>query len=730
MNKVLRFAPHVRPELLGPDCLALLGEHDERILRGRLYALVAPLVDGIRTNAEIVAALRGKATAPEVHYTIALLEQSGDLTPASLKPPDEDTFWHALGVAGDAAAERLSGTPVTVEALAGVDSPSFCESLRATGVRVEPGARLRIILTGDYLAPELAEMNRQALAENSCWMPVKPSGTAPWMGPMFHPGGPCWECLASRLRANRPVQTFLRRGGALDASSLPRPTNPAAVAAAHGLAALVIARWIAGGAWAEIEDHLCVLDLGRITLEKHAVQRRPQCPTCGDPGLVKRRAAQPPTLERRVRLATQDGGSRVISAEETFARHRHLISPVTGILSSVEPVAGRDGPPWFVHRARYSVAPAADARDPRDFHALAGGKGRSAAQARTSALCEGIERVSAIFQGDEPTLRARLADLGDEGVHPHDLLCFSESQYRTRDAWNTVACNRKWHVPLRFDERREIDWTPVWSLTTQRRRYLPAAYCYDQVPVAPAERFCVYSSNGHAAGNCLEEAILHGFLELVERDAVAIWWYNRLRRPGLDVSSFGDPFFEEIEAAYRSSGRPLWLLDITSDLGIPVVVALAAAREEGRFHAGFGCHLDGHLAAQRALTELNQAYDPAGRLPPLLDVRKLEDRSFLTPAEDASPRTVVDAPRRPEGDDLAGDVRACVELSARAGLETLVLDQTRPDLGLCVVKVTVPGLRHFWPRFGPGRLYDVPVHMGFRDRALDEAELNPVPFLT
>ena len=60
-------------------------------------------------------------------------------------------------------------------------------------------------------------------------------------------------------------------------------------------------------------------------------------------------------------------------------------------------------------------------------------------------------------------------------------------------------------------------------------------------------------------------------------------------------------------------------------------------------------------------------------------------------------------------------------------METLVLDQTRPDVGLAVVKVFVPGLRHFWPRFGEGRLYDVPVRLGWLTHTLEETELNPVP---
>ena len=57
----------------------------------------------------------------------------------------------------------------------------------------------------------------------------------------------------------------------------------------------------------------------------------------------------------------------------------------------------------------------------------------------------------------------------------------------------------------------------------------------------------------------------------------------------------------------------------------------------------------------------------------------------------------------------------------------LVLDQTRADVGLPVVKVIVPGLRHFWARYAPGRLYDVPVQLGWLDQPLRETEFNPIP---
>ena len=62
----------------------------------------------------------------------------------------------------------------------------------------------------------------------------------------------------------------------------------------------------------------------------------------------------------------------------------------------------------------------------------------------------------------------------------------------------------------------------------------------------------------------------------------------------------------------------------------------------------------------------------------------------------------------------------------RTGLDFLVLDQTRTDIEAPVVRVIVPGLRHFYRRFAPGRLYDVPVKLGWLERPRPEDELNPI----
>lgn len=56
-----------------------------------------------------------------------------------------------------------------------------------------------------------------------------------------------------------------------------------------------------------------------------------------------------------------------------------------------------------------------------------------------------------------------------------------------------------------------------------------------------------------------------------------------------------------------------------------------------------------------------------------------------------------------------------------------MLDQTRPDIGLPVVKTIVPGMRGFWARFAPGRLFDTPVRLGRRNAPVAYSDLNPIP---
>ena len=731
MDRILRFKQHLRVEPAGEGQVYLIGERERFLLQGRLHALVAPLVDGRRSVGEIIEALDGKASPPEVFYALTALEERGHLCEGGPdSAPEATAFWHALGIDAARAAERLSATRVVVAAVGGEDSGALAEALTGAGVRVGEGegTALRVVVAGDYLDGGLEALNQRALAEGCRWMLVKPGGVAPWIGPLLRPGeGPCWACLAQRLRANRPVESFVaRRTGRREPISPPRSLLPASARAALELAALVVARWIAAGGQGAVDGRLLALDLAALRLEEHVVVRRPQCAACGDPDLLRERAGRPVALEPRPRRFTDDGGYRCVAPEETYARHQHLVSPLTGVVTSLGPVPERDHPSRPVYGAAYFVCSApGSAAEGDEFSRVALGKGRTAAQARAGALCEAVERYCSVFQGDEPRIRASLAELGEAAVHPRGLLNFSEAQYRRREELNRGVRDHRRMIPLPFEERATIDWAPAWSLTHARLRYLPAAYCYLHVPAPPAERFCYLDPNGHASGNCLEEAILQAFLELVERDAIGIWWYNRVRRAAVDLASFEQPYFQELAAHYESMGQRLWALDLTTDLGIPAFVALARADATGRFSVGFGCHLEARLGLQRALTELNQIFDPLCRSPAPWDERAMEDLSYLLPDDERPRRRRADFPEPPRG-DLREDVLACVERAAGLGLEVVVLDQTRPDIGLHVAKVVVPGLRHLWPRLGPGRLYEVPVSMGWLPSARAEGELNPV----
>jgi thiazole/oxazole-forming peptide maturase SagD family component len=214
----------------------------------------------------------------------------------------------------------------------------------------------------------------------------------------------------------------------------------------------------------------------------------------------------------------------------------------------------------------------------------------------------------------------------------------------------------------------------------------------------------------------------------VERDAYAIWWYNRVQRAEVDLSQLGGSYVGDLQAQLAETGRRLWVLDITSDLGIPSFVAVTHWTENSqeRIEFGSGAHFDTRIAVLRAMTELNQFLSiglMGGRNQDDSELR-LGDHPYLAPS--GNPLIRPDLSSKFGRLDKREQVMACVRLAKREGLDFLVLDQTRPDIEVPVVRVIVPGLRHFYRRFAPGRLYDVPVKLGLRDRPMSEDELNPL----
>jgi ribosomal protein S12 methylthiotransferase accessory factor len=740
---------HFRVETVPPGDVFLIGEHDRHVLRGRAFGALLPLLDGHRSIEEIVAELDGKISHPEIWFALERLQRDAILTEAHAAdiPTEEAAHWHANGIDADAAADSLRTLRVAILPGTGaVDPAPLHQELAQLGCAIvgeQETADIAVVLSDDYLHPELGRLNRDFVGRGQTWVLTKPVGHTLWLGPIMRPGETaCWACLAERMRLNRQVEDFVIRKKDYDG---PLPKRRGALPSTRALAAAMltseIARWRVG-AVSRIDGSLLTFDTRSAQFRQHAVTRRPQCPVCGEP--ERYRVVQPIEIGVVPKLARSEGGHRGASLEQTFARFRHTISPITGVVSWLENFNDHVSGLIYSFTAGHNFVMGQDtlAWLQQGLRSRTGGKGMTEIQAKVSAIGEAIERYSGVYRGDEYAIRSSRRALGDTAIDLGRCLNFSARQIAERTRSNGHAASILHRVPNPSDETAEIEWTPVWSLSAREFRYLPAAFCWYGHPDSRKHFFCAGDTNGCAAGATREEAILQAFLELVERDAVAIWWYNRLSRPGIDLASFGSRYLDRLTDYYRGIGREFWVLDLTADLAIPTFGAISRRtdRPVEDIVFGFGAHLDPALALQRAVSELNQFLPAVMRTGaegqtiyawPEDDAIRwwrnetLAKQPYLRPDAAAPPRCLGDF-RRFDSDDIGNEVRTCVELCRRAGLEMFVQDQTRPDIGMNVCRVIVPGMRHFWRRLGPGRLYDVPVKLGWLGQAIPEDELNPV----
>ncbi len=739
-----RFKPHLHVENVAGEGVFLLSEVGLTVLTGRLQQLVAPLIDGRRSVNDIVDLSHDQLHPVYVYHVLADLEAKGYLTESDdCLTEGEAAFWSIQNVHAQEVATRLASSLVSVTAVGDIATEPLQAALQTLGVRLGEPGHLGVVLSDDYLRTGLAAYNRQSLESGRPWLLVKPVGCQLWVGPLFRPGKTgCWDCLADRLRINRQVECYVHmRKGRTEPFVVSQSCTAATLQIAWNLAASEIASWIVRGESPLLEGKVQSFDLFSWKTQSHTLVWRPQCPACGNPERFLHNSVQPIVLESR-RKTFMGGGFRTMGPSATLERYGHHISSITGAVTRLDRLDPTNDGVLHVYLTgpNYSGPAESLAHLRSDLRNLNSGKGTTDLEARTSGLCEALERYSGVFRGDEPRRRGRLQDLRDVAIHPNECMLFSDRQYEEREAWNAKQSFFS-YVPVPFDVEAEIDWTPVWSLTRQTVRYLPTSFCYFSYSSPPGQSYCVSCSNGCAAGNVQEEAILQGFLELVERDSVALWWYNRLPRPGVDLASFDEPYLQQVSAALAARNRNIWVLDLTADLKIPVFAAVSERTDclPASILLGFGAHLDSRIALRRAVTECVQvlaSFFPGeseeldGIQEPLalnwLRTATLANQPYLVPDVHSARRVASDYWSLAT-DDLKEDVMACQTSVERLGMEMLVLDQTRPDIGLPVVKVIVPGLRHFFARFAPGRLYDVPVRLGWLREPIAEEHLNPQP---
>lgn len=418
-------------------------------------------------------------------------------------------------------------------------------------------------------------------------------------------------------------------------------------------------------------------------------------------------AAKNPRI-RSVRKLNPALSERTVAVEITL-REAARIAAAKG-LTRVADITGLD---------RIGI-PVYSAVVPRSHDVLSvyNGKGLTAMDARAGALMEAIERQTALH-ADVPVVEESYRRLVKDNIAAADPQFFNHQLRRD------------------YTEDRVYPWVQGYDLIAEEEVFAPAGLAlFGPQHTGESSPYELNSSNGLASGNCFEEAVCHGLCELIERDA---WTFAELRcqwiprawrealfapdaaaaadwddadaHPLLDLQLVGKPITELMHKFERAGLRPV-VRDLTSDLGIPCVIACVADDSMPGFpqaHGGFGAHPNARIAMMRALTELAQSravdiqgvredLQPAGIAVHAAEritqrVQKIHPERWMLQHEGVK-RAFRDLPSI-ENEDVMDDIRLILSRLTEHGIErVIVIDFSEPG-PFSVVRVLVPGLE-FW----------------------------------
>ncbi|AEI10580.1 YcaO-like family protein [Cellulomonas gilvus] len=291
------------------------------------------------------------------------------------------------------------------------------------------------------------------------------------------------------------------------------------------------------------------------------------------------------------------------------------------------------------------------------------------------------------------------------------------------------------HVPELFTRSAQVEpFAPrtttswVWGRSTREDRpvLVPehVAFCQER---GVGARFLHETTAACAIGATREEAVLHALLRTVERDAFLLAWYSRARL--VEIAPQAGSALDHGRRLLARHGARLRVLDLTTDFGVPVALAVATSDDEQAVRSGrvpavtYACSAAADPAnavrgAVRRCTTTVLAHsrgvgehERSGR-PRLHDdfdrVCSDQDRTELHASWEARrlgaflehPAAVVAEtehaalPGLP-GRDVAHALGVLLERTHGLGMDAIVIDQSQPELveavGLHVVKVLVPG---------------------------------------
>jgi ribosomal protein S12 methylthiotransferase accessory factor len=422
-----------------------------------------------------------------------------------------------------------------------------------------------------------------------------------------------------------------------------------------------------------------------------------------------------------------------------------LVDPRFGIVSSCVRAAKdwREPPRPILFQATLANF---DFRKVPATERMASGKGATKLDSWRGAVVEALERYCALQRRPDAVLSGPAGGLDAPAIAPEELVLYSDRQYglpgfryRRPPADGSIS----WVLGSRVDSADPV--------------YVPASLVYmNFMGVGGTEFFTHTNTSGLAGGINLESAMLAGLYELVERDAYMVTWLARLPVPQIEFAD-NSRIATEIRNHYERFGIETLTFDLTTDVGIPVVMAIAFDHTGALPAAavGLGCDLDPGKALDRAVMEIVQVR--SGLVPyfrrvpspePLRrheEVRSLEDHAAFAGNPDnrhefdflvrGKKRVALpDLPDRKNG-SVKENLRFCCERLEAVGASVAFVDLTMPDLDrfpVRIVRAIASGLQpiHFGfgeERLGGRRPFAVPRLLGYASRDLTESDLNPCP---
>ncbi|MFC4586163.1 YcaO-like family protein [Sphaerisporangium corydalis] len=250
-------------------------------------------------------------------------------------------------------------------------------------------------------------------------------------------------------------------------------------------------------------------------------------------------------------------------------------------------------------------------------------------------------------------------------------------------------------TPTVLHDGLPLDWVAGWSLVDGAETLVPR----DAVAFTLARRqgwnppVFFESTNGLASGNTLVEGILHALYEVIERDAVTASLTGGDRGVRVGPATLGSPVVDELCAMLARAGVALEVRSLPSATGVPCFLARITCEDYPPPFLGYGCHLSSEIALTRAITEAAQSrlgYVSGARDDLRPEVHK-DPGPRRAPVPAADGEAIQEAPAH---GSLVDDLEDVVKRAAVAFSHApLVVDLTRDDIGVPVVRVVAPGSR-------------------------------------